>query len=361
MNLAIVSDWLPTVGGAEQVISQFCKIWPKAPLYTTIANNGNLGLLDSKDIRTSNLQKYYKIIGNHRVLLPFMPKAMEKMDLRDYNVILSSSHAVGKGIIPPSSSVHICYCHTPMRYAWEMENEYLKDSCIPHFLQKYIRKELTKIRRWDNTTAKRVDIFIANSTTVQERISRLYNRDSIVIPPPVNSRFLNHPFLEKEDYFLCIGRMVPYKRFDLLIQVANELQIPLRISGCGPEEARLRSQAGPTVEFLGYINDKDLPDLYSKAKAILFPQFEDAGVVPLEAQACGTPVIAYGKGGVLDTVIADKTGIFFEEQNVNSIANALDKFSSMQFSRENIRAHAEQFSEEKFRRKIKNIVEEHMV
>jgi glycosyltransferase involved in cell wall biosynthesis len=207
------------------------------------------------------------------------------------------------------------------------------------------------------TTASRVDLFIANSTTVQERISRLYNRKSIVVPPPVNNRFFNKGKFERDEYFLAIGRMVPYKRFDLLIKLANELKIPLHVAGRGPEEARLRAAAGPTVKFLGYVNDKDLPELYSKAKAVLFPQFEDAGVVPLEAQACGTPVIAYGKGGVLDTVIPNKTGIFFSEQTIDSMADALKKFSSMRFSSEEIKKHAEQFCSVKFKEKILKIVE----
>lgn len=357
VKIALVADWLPTFGGAEHVLAELHALWPEAPLYTTIANHGHLSGLDNANIRTGSLQWLYKLIKNHRVLLPWLPRAVENIDLRGYDIIFSSSHAVGKGIIPPSTGKHLCYCHTPMRYAWEMEASYLEDSNIPRQMHKTIRKMLAHLRRWDLTTAKRVDVFIANSSTTQERIKRIYNRDSVVIHPPVSDKFLQYkPESRRNNYFLAIGRLVPYKRFDLLIKAANELQIPLRIAGTGPETNRLRRLAGDNIEFLGYVPDDELPALYANAKALLFPQLEDAGVVPLEAQACGTPVLAYGRGGALDTVVDGKTGLFFAEQTVESLRDVLQRFEQVQFDANSIRKHAEQFSAERFKAKVRELI-----
>lgn len=357
MNIALVADWLPTFAGAEHVIAEFHNIWPTAPIYTTIANHGHLQVLDNADIRTSALQVPYKILGTHRVLLPWMPKAIENTDLRTYDVVLSSSHAIGKGCMPPSHAVHICYCHTPMRYAWEMEDAYLEQAKVPKVLQSTLRKSLAKIRRWDLTSAKRVDTFIANSTTIQERIRRVYNRDSVVIHPPVDAKFFTDTSPKTgEAYFLAIGRLVSYKRFDLLVQAANALQFPLKIAGTGPELQRLQQQAGPTVEFLGFVPDENMPALYKNATALLFPQLEDAGVVPLEAQASGLPVLAYGQGGIRDTVQNGTTGIFFAEQTVASIAGAMKQFAETTFSQDVIQKHAKQFSAQEFRQKVTNLV-----
>lgn len=358
MNLAIVADWLPVFAGAEHVIAEFHAMWPDAPIFTTVANREKIGPLQSATIHTSYLQTPYRLSGKHQWLLPWMPRAIESIDLQGYDTILSSSHAIGKGIIPPSTARHICYCHTPMRYAWEMEEEYLDDFKIPQRLRRAIKQKLNHIRRWDMTSAMRVDTFIANSTTTQQRIARVYNRDSIVIHPPVSERFFEHSALPtSKDYYLAIGRLVPYKRFDLLIETANKLKIPLKIAGSGQEGARLKAMAGPTVEMLGFVPDADLPDLYSNARALLFPQFEDAGVVPLEAQACGTPVIAYGKGGVLDTVKPGDTGVYFEEQTVDSLSDAITQFEMMNFDSIQISSFAKKFSATEFQKKLSHIIE----
>jgi len=244
-----------------------------------------------------------------------------------------------------------------MRYAWEMENEYLQDFGIPRFLQKRLRRVLARLRRWDLGTAKRTDLFLANSSVTQERIKRIYGRDSIVVPPPVDDRFLDTPFTTRaREGYLAIGRLVPYKRFDLLIETANTLGIPLSIAGTGKDMARLKRLAGPTVRFLGHVPDSDLPALYQGAKALLFPVLEDAGVVPLEAQASGTPVIAFGTGGVRDTVIEGTTGIFFDAQTATSLGEAIDRFEGMSFDRDVIRNHARQFSAGHFRERIASIV-----
>jgi glycosyltransferase involved in cell wall biosynthesis len=378
MKTAIVADWLVTYGGAEHVLAELRTFYPDAPFFTTVAKPSSLGPLKDADIRTTYLQRVHNLIKNHQVLLPFLPRAIESIDLTGYDLIISSSHAVGKGIIPPSSSFHVCYCHTPVRYAWEMEDEYLRDFRVPNRLKKTIKKQLSKLRRWDLTTAQRVDMFIANSTTTQERIKRIYGRESIVIPPPVEGKFFGATFIKDSGYkiqdtsvadvlnlescippyYLAVGRMVPYKRFDLLIEVANKLKLPLKIAGRGQDEERLRALAGPTVEFLGFVKDEELPGLYANAKALLFPQYEDAGIVPLEAQATGTPVIAYGVGGALDSIVEHKTGVFFKEQTVESVTAAITEFETMTFDRKAIRAHAQKFTQEEFRKKFTAAVEE---
>ena len=360
MKIAIVTDWLTVFGGAEHAIVEMHHEWPHAPLFTSVANTSRLGPLSHADIRTTRLQKLYTLVRHHQVLLPFLPRAIEELDLREFDVIVSSSHAVGKGLIPPSRAVHVCYCHTPMRYAWEMEENYLADFGVPKFLRGHAKKLLKKIRRWDLSTAKRVDQFIANSHETARRIKEIYGRESTVILPPVSDEFLQAPLIGREGRrgFLAVGRFVPYKRFDLLIETANKLQLPLTIVGQGQEEARLRRLGGPTITFRGFVATSELPRLYGSSTALLFPQVEDAGIVPLEAMASGTPVIALGQGGARDYVIDGKTGMFFPEQTVESLAQTLQRFDPNHFEPRALRVHAEQFSSGEFRRKVKEVVEE---
>lgn len=357
MRVAIVADWLTTFGGAERVIAELATLYPEAPIFTTVAHRRCPHPIAQR-IQTTELQRWFSLLRRHQPLLPWMPRAVESIDLRGFDVILSSSHAVAKGCIPPPTTVHVCYCHTPMRYAWEMEEQYFDDFHIPKRLRTSLRCVLKRIRRWDLQTAKRVDHFIANSTTTQERIRRIYNRESVVIPPPIHDRFFRQEtsprpeVLGPKSYFLSVGRLVPYKRIDLLIAAANRAQFPLYIVGDGHERRRLESLAGPTVHFLGRVPDEELPALYGGAQALLFPTLEDAGLAPMEAQACGMPVIAYGRGGVCDTVIDGTTGIFFQEQSLSSLLDAIARFSTISWDHERIRAHAQQFSAERFRERI---------
>lgn len=367
MRVAIVADWLTTFGGAEHVLAELLELFPDAPVFTTVVNRGKLGPLNDADIRPSRLQTLYRLLGRHQILLPLMPRAIEDIDLTGFDLIISSSHAVAKGIVPPSSAKHVCYCHTPMRYAWEMEEEYLRDFRVPGFLRGRVKRELSRLRRWDMTTAKRVDAFIANSSTTQERIARIYGRESVVIPPPVEDRFFDvasyelrvtdNSKRETRNYFLAVGRLVPYKRFDLLIQAANELKLPLKIAGRGQDESRLKAMAGPTVEFLGFVPEANLQSLYANAEALLFPQYEDAGIVLLEAQATGTPAIAFKAGGALDAVEEGKTGVFFAEQTVDSFREALVRFRAMHFDRAEIRKRAERFRKQRFREDILEFID----
>jgi glycosyltransferase involved in cell wall biosynthesis len=363
MKIALAADWLPTYGGAEHVIAAMHQLWPSAPIYTTLAKRGSIGALNDAEIATSSLQNWYIFFGKHRMLLPWMPRAMERFDFSGFDVIVSSSHAIGKGIIPPSSACHICYCHTPMRYAWEMEDVYLHDFGITGPLKKIAKKTLRKLRRWDLCTARRVDHFLANSSETARRIQEIYGREATVIHPPVEDHFfaisMERP-ASTNHYFLAVGRLVPYKRFDLLIELANAQKLPLKIVGRGHDEKRLKKMAGPTVEFLGFVKDEELSTIYRNASALLFPQLEDAGVVPLEAQACGTPVIALGKGGALDTIVDGTTGLFFAEQTQESLENAISRFKAMTFDRAVIRKHAEQFSLVRFKERLAQEIGTHM-
>lgn len=259
-----------------------------------------------------------------------------------------------------------------MRYAWEMEEQYFDDFHIPQILRAPLRHILKCIRRWDLQTAKRVDLFIANSTTTQERIKRTYNRESVVIPPPVHDRFFQSPLQtphstgsgsstdsrrQTHPSFLSVSRLVPYKRVDLLVAAANAKRFPLRIVGEGQDRRRLERLAGPTVTFLGHVPDHELPALYAGASALLFPALEDAGLAPMEAQACGIPVIAYGRGGVCDTVKEGTTGIFFDEQTLPSLLDAIERWRTVSWDHQRIRAHAQQFSAKRFRERISKEVE----
>jgi glycosyltransferase involved in cell wall biosynthesis len=360
-SLAIVADWLPTFGGAEHVLYEWCTMWPSAPIFTTVVRKNAIGPLQEyyHNIHPTYLQKIYRIFGNHQVLLPLMPRAIESINLTGFDVILSSSHAVAKGCIPPSNAVHVCYCHTPMRYAWEMEEQYLEDFKVPRMLRPFIKHQLQQLREWDLTTAKRTDYFIANSTETQSRIARVYGRESVVLTPPASDHFFDRqiiPFAERTGSYLALGRLVPYKRFDLLIEAANAYGFTLTIAGTGQDEARLRAMAGPTVQFIGYVPDADLPALFANSTALLWPQFEDAGVTPIEAQACGTPIVAYGKGGALDTILDGVTGVFFTEQTKESLHSAIQKLQTLSLSPEVIRTHARKFSATAYRQAL----EEHI-
>lgn len=358
MKLALTADWLSTYGGAEHVVAVLAELWPDSPIVTTVAEPKKLpSRFGEGRIRVSRfLQFGFDLFRRHQIFLPWMPERMENVDFGGYDIVFSSSHAVGKGVIPPSSAVHVCYCHTPMRYAWEMEEEYLKDFRLRGFLRRLVKRELKHLRRWDLSTAKRTDHFIANSSETQARIRRIYGRESVVISPPVDAHFFDAPFVAREPYFLALGRLVPYKRFDLLIDLANRVRLPLKIGGRGSEYSRLKALAGPTVEFLGHVEDKALPDLYLRATALLFPQVEDAGIVPLESLSCGTPVIAYGKGGIGDVVEESVTGILATEQTVESFTGAVARFKANTWDHARIREYARKFHIDEFKRRIREEV-----
>lgn len=361
MKIAVVQDWLPFMGGSERVLSNILELYPDAPVYTTIANPDKLDEpIKSANIITSFLQKKNKPVKNHRMLLPFMPTAIESFDLNEYDVVISSSSSVAKAAITAPNTLHICYCHTPMRYAWDFSSQAAGMLGKHKILAKYLKYFMTWMRVWDYSSAARVDDYIANSKYVARRIKKYYGRDSVVINPPVRCRLFEVSD-EVEDFYLCASRLQEYKRFDLAIEACNRTGAKLKIIGDGPDRERLEKMAGPTIEFLGRAPDDVLKESYAKCKAYLFPGEEDFGITPLEAQASGRPVIAYGRGGALETVVDGKTGLFFNEQTPEALIDAMQRFEEMSFDPQVIRRHAEEFDESVFKEKLKAYVDERIV
>lgn len=358
VKVALVHDWLTNMGGSERVVINFREIYKDAPIYTTLYNPEKLDdELKNIDVRTSFLQSKKNLKRGHQKLLPFMPMAFESFDLNEYDIVLSSSSSCAKGVVTNPDTMHICYCHTPMRYAWEYYYEYANNWGLNKLKGKLLKYVMNYIRMWDRVSADRVDYFIANSENVAKRIWKHYRRESVVIHPPVRCKLFNISYVD-EDYFLILSRLVSYKKIDLAVQVFNELGLPLVIIGDGPQREKLENMAKDNVKFLGRQPDSVIKEYYSKCRAFIFPGEEDFGITPLEAQASGRPVIAYGKGGALETVIDNETGVFFEEQTVESLKDAINKFSKMKFDKETIRKHAEEFDEEVFKNKINAFVNE---
>jgi len=365
MKTALVHDWLVTIGGSEKCLEIFHGLFPEAPLYTLVYNQKSAQELgfDDNQVHASFLQRFPKAQKWYRKYLPFYPLAVEQFDLKDYDLILSSSHAAAKGVLTRTGQMHICYCHTPMRYAWDLTHEYLRDHGLDRGIKGMAaRFFLHYLRQWDSLTANRVDFFIANSQYTARRIWRVYRRKADVIYPPVE---INCPLCKKEDYFLFVSRLVPYKRADLVVASFTELGLPLVVIGDGPHLNKCVQSAGKNIKFLGYQENNVVKEMMSKARALVFAAEEDFGIVPVEAQACGTPVIAYGRGGILETVIPIKdqnqdeaTGIFFQEQSVNSLTAAVQEFLGAEgkFNSKVLRERARLFSKERFVNQIKNYI-----
>jgi glycosyltransferase involved in cell wall biosynthesis len=358
MKVALVHDYLNQMGGAERVVMAFHEIFPDAPIYTSIYDPQRVDpAFQTMDIRTSFMQNLPLVTRHHQPYLPFYPFAMESLDLRGYDLVLSSSSAFGKGVITRPETLHICYCHTPMRWCWNYD-EYVEREHLGKVARSILPLMITGLRIWDQTSAMRVDHFIANSPVVAERIRKYYRREAAYIPPPVDaSRFPFDPAIIPDDYFLILSRLVPYKRIDLAIQACNQLQLPLVIIGGGRDLDRLKEMAGPTIRFMGRLSDEEVIHYITHCRAFLFPGEEDFGITPLEAQACGRPVIAYGAGGALASIIDGITGRFFEEQTVESLTNVLATFDEHLFDPNVIRSHALEFDMPLFRRRILQFVE----
>ena len=361
MKIALVHDWLVTLGGAERVLLNMAKVYP-ADFFTLLMSQDKKikNFFNFQNIRTSWIQKLPFAEKGYRFYFPFFPLAIEQFDLSDYDLILSSSHAVAKGVITQPQQLHICYCHTPMRYAWDLYHFYLNEAKLTRGFKAFFAKgALHYLRLWDRLAADRVDEYIANSKFVAKRILKLYGKKAEVIYPPVRVDEDFSP-TQKEDYYLTASRLVPYKKIDLIVETFARLpDKKLVVIGDGPDRKKILAKATKNVEFLGYQEDTVLKEKMKKARAFIFAALEDFGILPVEAQGCGTPVIAYGKGGVLETVIEHQTGIFFSDQTEASLKKGLETFElrEKEFHPEKIHAHAVTFHEKHFQKRFKNFVE----
>ncbi len=357
MKIALIHDHLIQEGGAERVLQTFARIWPDAPIYTLLYDKEKLGgLFPPEKVRTSFLQHYPGALKHYQWFLPLMPTATESYDLSEFDVVLSSSSAMAKGVITRSNTLHFCYCHTPTRYLWSDTHRYIEELKYPRLVKKVIPYSLTRLRAWDQLAAQRVDHYVANSKTVADRITKYYRRDSVIIHPPVDTEHFK-PASTVGDYYLIGGRLVAYKRFDIAIKAFNRLGIKLKVFGTGPEEAKLRAMAKPHIEFLGKVPEADLPELFAKAIAFIHPHVEDFGITAVESMAAGRPVIAFAQGGACETVVEKKTGKFFDDQTWESLADTIVRFKPEEYDPAVISAYAAQFGAERFTKEIKTLIE----
>lgn len=358
MKIALVHEHLAQDGGAEKVLLDFQALFSKAPTFTLVYDptRTNASFL-GKDIRTSFIQRLPFGVKHYQWYLPLMPTAIEQFNFNGYDVVLSSSSALAKGVVTRPETIHISYCHSPTRYLWSDTHRYVQELNYSRLVKKLIPFVLTRIRTWDRLAADRVDYFIANSRAIQGRIKKYYQRDSTVIYPPVDvaSFSVGHG---AGGYYLIGGRQVAYKRFDIAIRAFNRLGIPLKIFGVGPELNRLKAIAKPNVEFIGRVAGDELKRLYRECTAFLHPQEEDFGITAIEAMASGRPVIAFAAGGALETIVPGRTGVFFEDQNWECLTDTIIRLKPEKFDPAEIRRHALQFDSTQFKINIKRFVEE---
>ncbi|OIP23107.1 glycosyltransferase family 4 protein [bacterium CG_4_10_14_0_2_um_filter_33_32] len=362
MKIVIVHDFLNSFGGAERVTSEISDIFKDAPIYTLFANSKITDkFFKDKKIITSSLQKKAEALGfRHKYLLPFMPRAVEEFNLYDFDIVISSSSAWGKGVITKPETIHISYCHTPTRFLWVDRGDYIKQQNLGFIKNYFVSKILDKIKIWDRLAADRVDYWIANSLVTQDRIKKYYRKESVIIYPPVDTdKFYisNH----KKDFFLIVSRLSPYKNISLAVDVFNELGLELVVIGEGPQKQELIAKAKDNIKILGFKSDEEVIKYYQECRAFVFPTFnEDFGLTPVEAMACGKPVIAAGKGGTRETIVEDKTGIFFEEPTKESLKKAINKFleDENRYNQNDIREHALKFSKNEFDQRIKDFVKD---
>lgn len=357
MDVAIIHDWLNGMRGGERVLEILCEIFPNAHIYTLLYVKGRLSSkIEHMNISTTFVQMLPFIKKYYEFYLPIYPAAIEGIQLGKYDLVISSSHCVAKGVIPSPNSLSICYCHTPMRYVWDRYHDYFLTKPGSKNIQKYIVKFFSHyLRMWDVTSSSRIDYFIANSKYVARRINKFYRRDAEVIYPPVDcSRFSISESID--DYFLVVSALRPYKRIDLAIEAFNDLGYPLKIIGTGKQERSLRRMAKNNIEFLGHLSDEEISYYFSRCRALIFPGLEDFGIVPLEVQASGRPVIAYGTGGALESVVKGETGVFFYNQTKEGLKSAVKEFMGMEFDPDNIRKYAAKFDKKVFKENIEKFV-----
>ena len=376
IKIALVHDWLTGMRGGEKVLEIFCKLFPDAHLYTLLHNKGSVSsTIENMDIRTSFVQHLPLVKRKYRYYLPIFPIAIKRFNLEDYDLVISSSHCVAKGVITGPDTLHICYCFTPMRYIWDVYDLYFGKERSSTITRWCVSLVLGYLRKWDVESSKRVDKFVSISRYIEGRIKKYYGRSSDIIYPPADCSFFK-PGTSSNNFYLMVTPLAPNKRVDIAVNAFNKLDLPLKIIGSGPEEKKLKKIAGKNIELLGWRSDEVVREHYINCKALVFPGVEDFGIVPLEAQACGKPVIAFGQGGVLDTIIPldikksgtkdeDKTmdnatGVFFYEQTPESLAQAVIHFEGIKgmFDKEKIRKHAGSFDTAIFKNKISDYIEQ---
>ncbi|MFT7184392.1 MAG: glycosyltransferase involved in cell wall biosynthesis [Oceanicoccus sp.] len=359
MKIAFVHDFLLRLGGAEGVLKVLMDLYPEAPVYTLLYDKKKLEHIFPEDrVITSGLQKFPRFLpGMHKFLFPFMPSAIESFDLSEYDVVISSSSAYSHGIITNLDTTHICYYHSPMRYAWDYTHEYLKEQNLGAIGELIASRLLHKVRQWDFLAADRVDVPIANSRTVRNRIRKYYRQESQIIHPPVDvESFKLTP--HHEGYFLIVSTLTPYKKIDLAVELFNRLGKRLVIIGDGPDRARLERMAAENIDFLGYKSDEMVKEYMQNCRAFIFPGEEDFGMAPVEAMACGKPVLAYGKGGLTETMKEGVTGQLFKEPTIESMEAALTQLliNEKDYDPHAIREHSKQFSKERFEKAMQALV-----
>lgn len=364
MKVAIIHDHLAQMGGAEKVLQVLVEMFPEAPVYTLLYDEENVRKnFSNSKIKASIIQKLPGSRKHYKWYMPLMPMAIEFCDLREFDLVISSTSSFAKGVITAPDTLHICYCHTPTRYLWSDTHQYINELKYNRYFKKIISLILNYVRMWDKLAADRVDIFVANSKTVQKRIKKYYQKESALIYPNIEEEKF---YISKNigDYFLTGCRLVPYKRNDILIDAIKKInasgaeKIKLKIFGDGIDKQRLieLAKGDENIEFLGRVSDEERGKLYSECLAFINTQLEDFGITMVEAMASGRPVIALKKGGATETVVEDKTGIFFEEENRDSIINALQKFKNTKFIPEEIRSHAMKYSKENFKRQFSEFI-----
>lgn len=368
-RVAIVHEWLATYAGSEKVVEQMLQIWPQADLHAVVdfLADDQRGFVGGRRAKTTFVQRLPGAQRRFRHYLPLMPLAVEQFDLSGYDIVISSNHAVAKGVITGPDQLHVSYVHSPMRYAWDLQHQYLAESGLVRGPKAWLTRALLHyLRNWDARSAAGVDRFVANSRFIARRVRKVYRREAEVVHPPVDiERFV--PGERKDDFYLAASRLVPYKQMPMIAAAFSRMPDKrLVVIGDGPEMAKLRAAAGPNVQVLGYQSDAVLVDHMQRARAFVFAAEEDFGIAPVEAQACGTPVIAYGRGGALDTVrtdgpVEERTGLFFDAQTPEAVVDAVRAFEALPqpISPRACRRHAESFSQQRFRASFRALVERH--
>ena len=354
MKVALIHDWLNGMRGGEKILEVLCELFPDAVVHTLLCDRSRLSpTLSRMEIRTSALQRLPFSRAKYRYYLPLFPRLIEQFDLSAFDLVISTSHCVAKGAIPPENAPNICYCLTPMRYVWYFGEEY-----FGHWgwKRRLLSPAFAYLKRWDVASAERVGRWLAISRHVAVRIKKIYNKDADIIYPPVDAGFFT-PGGKQGTHYLIVSALVPYKRLDIAIRAFNRLRLPLLIIGEGPQRKTLEEMAGPQVEFLGWRTDEEVREHYRNCLAFVFPGEEDFGITPLEAQACGRPVIAYGRGGALETVNDGETGLFFAEQNEAALADAVRRSGGINFDPARARANALRFDRALFKEKLKKYME----